>query len=51
LIYEVRPKDTSSDVHHTNAAGIIYTYSKKDANTVAEELCDQGIVAEAYHSE
>jgi RecQ family ATP-dependent DNA helicase len=61
LIYQVRPKDTSSDVledmtsfikeHHTNAAGIIYTYSKKDANTVAEELCGQGIVAEAYHSE
>lgn len=60
LTYQVRPKDSSSDVlddmtafikeKHANSAGIIYTYSRKDADTVANELCERGIVAEAYHS-
>eukprot|EP00980_Cylindrotheca_fusiformis_P001355 scaffold338_cov116-Cylindrotheca_fusiformis.AAC.20 len=61
LHYQVRPKDSSNDAledmadfihtNHPTSAGIIYTYSKKDANTVADELCKRGIVAEAYHSE
>ena len=61
LTYQIRPKDTSADVlddmtafikeRHPTSPGIIYTYSKKDANTVADELCERGIVAEAYHSE
>jgi len=37
--------------HHRNNAGIIYTFSKKDANTVAEKLNGFGITARAYHSD
>lgn len=61
LKYQIRPKESSADVlddmtafikeNHPTSPGIIYTYSKKDANTVADELCERGIVAEAYHSE
>ena len=36
---------------HPRSAGIVYTYSKKDADTVANELCQQGIVASSYHSD
>ena len=36
---------------HPRSAGIVYTYSRKDADTVASELCEAGIVAESYHSE
>jgi hypothetical protein len=60
LTYQVRPKDSAADVlhnmtafiklKHATSAGIIYTYSKKDADTVAGELCNRGIIAEAYHS-
>jgi superfamily II DNA/RNA helicase len=34
-----------------NAAGIVYTLSRKDADQVASKLCDYGIVARPYHSE
>lgn len=61
LSYYVKPKDGSTEVlhdmvqfikeKHPTSAGIIYTYSKKDANTVADELQERGIIAEAYHSE
>jgi ATP-dependent DNA helicase Q1 len=61
LIYQVRPKESANDVimdmvtfikeKHRNVAGIVYTYSRKDADTVAGQLCEEGIVAESYHSE
>lgn len=59
LIYQVRPKEskvTEEMAHfikqkHSGSAGIVYTYSRKDADTVASELCEQGIIAESYHSD
>ena len=35
---------------HKDHAGIIYTFSRKDADEVACKLCDLGIVARSYHS-
>ena len=32
-------------------SGIIYTLSKKDANSVAEKMRNLGITAKAYHSD
>jgi len=37
--------------HHVNHAGIIYTFSKKEADAVADSLCSHGIIARAYHSD
>ncbi len=37
--------------NHTGEAGIIYTFSKKEADDVANRLCDNGIVARSYHSD
>ena len=64
LRYQVRMKDDSSTKtnvmddmaefikgSHPRGAGIIYTYSRKDADTVADQLCERGIVARSYHSE
>jgi superfamily II DNA helicase RecQ len=61
LTYQVRPKESANDVvadmcsfihdRHPQSAGIVYTYSKKDADTVADQLCLHGIIAESYHSE
>jgi hypothetical protein len=61
LRYQVRPKESAIDViedmvqfirdNHPRSAGIVYTYSKKDADTVADQLSEEGIVAESYHSE
>ena len=61
LKYQVRPKESASDVikdmanfireNHPKSAGIVYTYSRKDADTVADQLVAEGIIAEAYHSE
>ena len=59
LKYQVRAKDTNTiqdmvefiKENHPHSAGIVYTYSRKDADTVAYELCEQGIIAEAYHSD
>ncbi len=36
---------------HKNHAGIIYTFSKKDANIVADKLQHLGISAKPYHSD
>ena len=36
--------------NHVNQAGIIYTFSRKEADDLADRLCDNGIVARAYHS-
>ena len=36
---------------HPSSAGIVYTYSRKDANTVADALGEYGVLAEAYHSD
>jgi ATP-dependent DNA helicase Q1 len=36
--------------HHPRDAGIIYAYSKADADTVADKLCERGIIARSYHS-
>jgi ATP-dependent DNA helicase Q1 len=57
LTYSVRAKpDGAANViaemasyikeHHPHGAGIVYTYSRKDADTVAEALCDCGVIAE-----
>ncbi|KAG7369029.1 ATP-dependent DNA helicase RecQ [Nitzschia inconspicua] len=61
LKYQVRPKESAADViqdmvafireNHPRSAGIVYTYSRKDADTVARDLCSAGIVAESYHSD
>lgn len=61
LRYQVRPKESANEViqdmvmfirqNHPKSAGIVYTYSRKDADTVARQLQDEGIKAEAYHSE
>ncbi len=36
---------------HENHSGIIYTFSRKDANTVADKLNQLGITARPYHSD
>ena len=36
--------------HYSKQAGIIYTFSRKEADDVADKLCDFGIVAKSYHS-
>lgn len=36
--------------HHPRHAGIIYTFSRKEADTVADKLNDYGISSRAYHS-
>jgi len=62
LTYEVRNKRSPDSVlddmasfikeeFPQRAAGIVYTFSRKDADTVADQLGDRGIVAESYHSE
>lgn len=61
LTYQVRPKESAVQVlddmaafikeHYPSSAGIIYAYSRRDADTVADQLCERGIIAEAYHSE
>lgn len=37
--------------HHPRNAGIIYCFSKKEANNVAEKLSSMGISAKPYHSD
>jgi ATP-dependent DNA helicase Q1 len=62
LNYSIRPKSEKADEvveeianfirdSHPRNAGIIYTFSKKEANTVAEKLTNLGITAKAYHAE
>ena len=62
LQYSIRPKKDTKDAfvsdmvayikeHHPYETGIVYTFSKKDADTVADKLCDLGVVARAYHSD
>jgi len=62
LKYSVRPKKDGKDAvimdmvafikeHHPRDAGIVYTFSRKDADTLADRFCDLGIVARAYHSD
>lgn len=62
LTYSIRYKKDSKDAvvkdmvdfinqYHANQAGIIYTFSKKEADQVADSLCNHGIVARAYHSD
>ena len=57
LIYSVQPKPDGMDAviaemaefikeHHAHGAGIVYAYSRKDADTVASALCDYGVIAE-----
>lgn len=58
LTYSVRPKTTTIvdemadfiKTHHACNAGIVYTFSRKEADNVASSLCDHGIVARSYHS-
>jgi ATP-dependent DNA helicase Q1 len=62
LRYGVRTKrDGGKDVvqdmvafvkdRHPRDAGIVYTFSRKDADTVASQLCEHGVVARSYHSD
>jgi ATP-dependent DNA helicase Q1 len=61
LNYSVKCKPDSKDdvakdmvafikANHVGDAGIIYTFSKKEADTVADQLCNNGIIARSYHS-
>lgn len=36
---------------HPQSPGIVYTLSRKDADVVADELCELGVVARPYHSD
>jgi superfamily II DNA helicase RecQ len=36
---------------YPRGAGIVYTYSRKDADTVASCLCDYGVIAEVSSRE
>jgi superfamily II DNA helicase RecQ len=60
LTYSICPKPDGKDAvikemsafiksKYPQGAGIVYTYSRKDANTVANALCDCGVVAEVRH--
>lgn len=64
LHYSIRPKSTTSGADnlvtdmaafikekHARHAGIVYTFSKKDADTVAKALCEFGVTARSYHSD
>ena len=62
LYYQVRQKHDNKEKvienivafikeNHPNNAGIVYTFSKKDADNVADSLCKRGIVAASYHSD
>ena len=62
LTYSIKHKKDSKEAvvkdmvefikkHHANHAGIIYTFSKKEADQVADSLCSHGIIARAYHSD
>jgi ATP-dependent DNA helicase Q1 len=62
LTYSVKTKPDGKDAivndmvdfiktNHSNQAGIIYTFSRKEADNVADQLCDKGIIARAYHSD
>ena len=61
LKYEVRTKRAGDAVlddmaafikeEFPHGAGIVYTLSRKDADTVADKLGERGIVAASYHSE
>ena len=37
--------------NHVGEAGIIYTFSRKEADDVADRLVENGIIARSYHSE
>jgi superfamily II DNA helicase RecQ len=37
--------------NHVGQSGIIYTFSKKEADDVSDGLCNNGIVARSYHSQ
>jgi len=62
LTYSIKCKKDSKDAvvkdmvdfiqrNHANQAGIIYTFSKKEADQVADSLCSHGIISRAYHSD
>ena len=62
LTYMIKCKQDSKDAlikdmvafikqKHENDAGIIYTFSKKEADEVADALCNNGIVSRSYHSD
>lgn len=62
LNYSIRPKPEGAQnviddmidfikTHHPTNAGIIYCFSRKEAEDVADRLCAGGIVARPYHAE
>ena len=61
LTYSVRPKPGSNTqliedmaeyikTHHARDTGIVYTFTKKEADTVAQTLDSMGISAASYHA-
>lgn len=58
LQYSVQPKPADGQAaimeqmaefiktKYPHGAGIVYTYSRKDADTVADALCEYGVIAE-----
>ena len=61
LVYEVRPKPAQAEAHmddiaslikqkYPRHAGIIYCFSRKDVETVAQDLQSRGISAQPYHA-
>ena len=62
LKYSVHPKPVGKDKtidemaafvkrNHPRDAGIVYAFSRKDADDIASQLTARGIVAESYHSD
>lgn len=62
LTYSIQRKDGSAldtmddivhfiQTKHSRSAGIVYTRTRKEADTVASQLAERGIVAEAYYSD
>jgi hypothetical protein len=60
LIYSVVPKPDHKETmiemmvqfiktKYPNDPGIVYTYSRKDANNVADALCNYGVIAEVLY--
>jgi ATP-dependent DNA helicase Q1 len=61
LTYQVRLKDDTKDnviedmvkyikENHNDSSGIVYAYSKKEADQIADQFVERGIIAASYHS-
>ncbi len=58
LHYDIRPKDNAFEElvellrspQHKNRSAIVYCFSRKDTEELADDLCARGFHAEAYHA-